>query len=189
MAGPPTPAFSQLTCRYTGIALPHGAATTHGFTTPAGPLADVLDAIEQFGVDLAVALTAEVTLLNITWKVGPEATGPSQLVDVGVAGSQTGSTAPPQVANLVHLRPAGVSGRFAGRFYLPGVNELSVAQDGQLTVPYAGAVLAAVEQAYSAMDAVGATPVIFPADASDPRPVEAINVSTRCATQRRRLRR
>lgn len=189
MAGPPTASFSQLICRWTGPQVPFGAVTTHGFTTPVGDINDVLDAIILFAEEIVVGLSNQVTLSEIDWKVGPVATGQTVTVTTNKQGGQTTPAATPQVAYLVNLVPTGISGRFGGRFYLPGVGEGAVDQTGALDPSAYEIIQGGVLAAYAAMDVVSAEPRIFPVGSSDPRAVEAVLLSGRVATQRRRVRR
>ena len=189
VAGPPSPAFSQLTVRYTGSSLPFGAVTTHGVTTPVGALDDVILQIHDAAQSLGSCLTPDVTVDDVLWKVGPEATGPSILIDVGQVGVRSGSAAPPNVANLVRLPVVGLSGRYGGRFYLPGVAEEDVNPNGTLEPDYAAAVLGGVESFYELLEEVEALPRVFSSNGGDPREVASVQVALRVASQRRRNRR
>lgn len=189
MAGPPTPAFSQFVCNYTGSGVPLGAVTTHGFTTPSELFAEVVLAAEDFGQGIMNCVSNTITLDSITWKVGPVATGSTYEIPLVIAGGEAGQPFPPQVATLVSLSPAGVSNRFGGRFYMPPTIEEASNGGGVIT----GSVLAeyqtSIEGAYAAMAAVGSDPVIFSPTSSDPRDVDGISVQGRFGTQRRRNRR
>lgn len=189
MAGPPTAAFSQLRVRWEGTSLPYGALTTHGITTPTGPFADVQLAIADFAGILLEQLSGDVNIPYIDWKVGPEATGPTFRQVVGLAGDLAKPTAPPNATILVRATVAGVSGRFAGRFNLPGADETQIDGAGNLFDVYGGEINNKVDDAYEALAAVGGDPVVFSEAGGDPRPVEAFNVQLKMATQRRRLRR
>lgn len=189
MAGPPTAAFSQLIVNYTGIGVPLGAKTTHGITTPQGPIGDVLLAIGAAGLDLSGACTAGITIESIDWKVGPVATGPTVNVPVQINGARPGETAPPQVATLVRLPVVGATNRLAGRFYIPGVSEGSISAGGVLDNAFIDSAQGAVEAFYATLLSVGSEPRVFSSLSSDPREVVAVQVQPLVATQRRRLRR
>lgn len=189
MAGPPTAAFSQLTVRYTGVGLPFPAVTTHGFTTSSSPIGDVTDAIATFGDELAQAISTFVTVDSILWKVGPVATGQSVVVGVNHPGEVVGGMAPANTAALVTLSLADVSGRFHGRFYLPGMVEFGIDDSSNLTTDHQTTIQAAVATAYAAVSLVGMEPVVFSSVSSDPTAVEAVLTQRRVSTQRRRMRR
>lgn len=169
--------------------LPFGAATTHGFTTPVGDLTAVTDAITAFADALAFKLITGIQIPSVTWKVGPEATGPSVEIAVNAVGSESGSPATPNTAYLVNLPVVGMSGRFGGKFFLPGVAEGSVNGDGGLVGAFQTSLQSAVVDAYNAMATVSSQPFVFPANGGDPHEVDAVLVNTRAATQRRRMRR
>jgi len=189
MAGPPTAAFSQITLRYGGSALPFGAVTTHGFTTPTGDLNDILDGIANFADEMRQALTNDVEIEDALWKVGPVATGQTIILPLGLTGGQGAPAAPPNVATLVRLSALDISGRFAGRFYLPGVNEAGVSANGLLSGGQLDLVQASVLAAYAAIGLVGAEPRVFSSVSSDPRIVESIQTQQRVGSQRKRNRR
>lgn len=189
MAGPPTSAFSQLAVRYTGVGLPFPAITTHGFTSPTSPLGDVLLAIVEFGGLIAEALSTFVTVDSVSWKVGPVATGQSTNVPVNAAGSVVGGVAAANCAALVRVSALDISGRFHGRFYLPGLPEFAIDDSSNITTDHMLTLQGAVDDAYAAVLAVGMEPRVFSSVSSDPRTVEAVNVQRRVSTQRRRMRR
>lgn len=189
MAGPPTAAFSQLIVRYGGTGLPHGAVTTHGITTPVGDIGDVLLAIEGAATEFAACMASSVTILDVLWKVGPEATGPSTVVPVGIIGSSADPQCPPQVAYLIRLPVVGLSGRFAGRFYLPGCIEPEINHAGLMNPGLFTAVQNAALDFYADLATVGSEPVVFSTVSSDPRTVDAVQAQLQVGTVRRRNRR
>lgn len=189
MAGPPTSAFSQVTLRWTGSALPYGAVTTHGFTVPTAGAGELTDALSDFASRMRECVAQAVTLEDLILKRGPVATGPSVLLSVGLTGTQVAEPLPPQVASLVRLTVADVSSRFAGRFYLPPSTENATDGGGLINGGTYEAMQTSITEAYAALAEVGMAPRIFSADSSDPRIVESVLLQRRFGSQRRRNRR
>lgn len=189
MAGPPSAAFSQLIVRWTGAALPFPAITTHGFTTPVGEVGDVLSTIEGAVGALRSYASTFVTAESVTWKVGPVATGQSVTLPINLPGLTVGGVAPANVAALVSLAATDISGRFHGRFFLPGIVEFGIDDSSNLTNDHRATIQDAVDDFYTIMAEVEAEPRVFSTISSDPRTVENITVQRRVSTQRRRMRR
>lgn len=109
--------------------------------------------------------------------------------NVGAAGSQPAPFMSPQVTMLVQ-KSTGLAGRTnRGRMYMPCISEGNV-DDGGFIVPSALAVFqAAADQFETDLD-LAAIPmtILHTNPALTPAPINALIVSSKVATQRRRLR-
>lgn len=189
MAGPPTSSFAQISLLFSDLNATYPGAVTIGVLNPGynDTLRNELDLLLDDAVPSLFG--AAVTVTEALYKVGPSASGPTFVIGGPYAGGISGAPSSPQVAVLVRKDVLAVSGRFAGRFFLPAPPEGSVADQGLLTTATLNAYTSAANDFYNALDAVGCQPYVFAADSSDPRPVSAFSVQGRVATQRRRLRR
>lgn len=189
MAGPPTAAWSQLTWLWGGPAVPTGRAAftlgiRHGADAP-----DILDAAETLFDDLEPVLSASLRCDEVRLKQGPVATGPTFVRPIGEFCDNGAEMAGPQVAVLVDKRVTGVSGRYGGRLYLPGLTEAGSAPGGQVLPDTRSALQDIFDSFYALLSGLGCDPAVFPSTGGDPREVESFQVQARLATQRRRLRR
>jgi len=194
MAGPPTPNAAQVTCVFGGEATPTGGVATAGIITPAGGFTPaVLDELADiFGDFHAEMATIATTLERIELKVGPEATGPTYTKSIGRAGEAPGTSVPPNVAVLVRKEVEGVSGKFGGRMYWPGVPEATVGPQGDITPSHLASLQTAANTLFTRLNDGDYTPAVFgSADGALPavKTVARFAVQGRVATQRRRLRR
>ena len=186
--------FAQANFKFTGTALPYGAEVTlglllEGSTTPA-LLSEDLGVLWE-----STFLQEQVSYVNIgsvLVKYGPNETGPSAEVANGGVGELVSSALTPNVSMLVHKATAlgGRSGR--GRFYVPGVREADVADDGTVSSTALAqwqTAANAFATGLAALDVAGV--VLHSADAPIDLPtlITSYEVQGRVATQRRRLRR
>lgn len=143
---------------------------------------------------LADQTSTIVTLVTVTLKVGPTATGPTFEVHPGLVGHDGGQLAPPNCCVLAqkHTTLGGRHGR--GRAYLPGISVISATLDsgGNFGATASGAVQTSLTTMQEALetDVVGgpATEVLLHSDSTTPSPILNWTVSRKLATQRRRLR-
>lgn len=193
MAGPPSGDYAQLSFLMSGIALPNGAVVTLGLKTDAPPWGvDDLNLIKTFSTALHQEMShMNVRLDTLELKVGPNDTGPTFSTSVGVAGNGTGSAAPPNTCSLTRKQVAGVSNRFAGRMFYPGVVEAQVDDAGIVSPTLMGFYQTALTTFLTSMNDAGFHPVVFSTkpEFSTPHTVVALTAQNRVATQRRRLRR
>lgn len=187
--------YAQTNFIFTGAGVPEGAEVTLGWDIggAGGDPEDLNNALDAaWGTaNIDNAYTSDVILTGLLTKFGPNATGPSHLKSVNHPGAQATSGATPQVATLWHKTTAlgGRAGR--GRLYLPGVPENAVSSAGVLdnafVVAHAGvwnALLTAMALgSYDGVVLHGAGSPI-----STPTPITTINLQSKVATQRRRLR-
>lgn len=192
----PIPAgFAQATWQFSGAALPYGAVVTAGVDlggAPPAPIQVAEDLFSAFGNTIMGQLVADVVLTGCLVKFGPDATGPSAVFSGAIAGSQVNDGSPAQVAFLIRKNTAlgGRSGR--GRWYVPGVRETSVDEAGNLLQGSIDLMQAEVDDFLIAVGAANLNLVILhQADApiQVPTALTGMQVDSRVATQRRRLRR
>jgi len=110
-------------------------------------------------------------------------------IPITVVGGGADPMAPPQVSYLVK-KLTGFAGRTnRGRFYLPGVEETAVTGAGELTATAISNLQAAANQFLNDLGTLGQEMVVLHENpALTPRPVTALVVDGRVATQRGRLR-
>lgn len=183
--------FAQINMRFTGIDTPRTAEMTFGVDHQAfvGTTAEIGDAV---GVAWAASLDAEqsndVVLSSILVKKGPNATGASAEVFPNTAGALTVSTAPPQVAILIK-KVTGLGGREGrGRMYMPGYSETNINGDGSLGSTPLADLQTQADAFYTALQTGDLQMVLLHNSATVPTDVLSLQVDSRVATQRRRLR-
>lgn len=188
--------YAQVNLRFTGDAIPTGAEITFGvaitgeLVTPGEIAAAVGNLWDTSGV--MGNLTEGVALTEVLVKNGPNATGPSAVYPLTVEGEVESPTVPANTSALVtKLTPAGGrAGR--GRFYLPGVQENGVAENGQMDPTLTANIQAALTQFLTDLDTNDIAMVVLHGAGSPittPTFVNALVVNQLMATQRRRLRR
>lgn len=155
--------------------------------TPTAMLGELLSPVQDL-VQLTCVNAA--TLVSMTLKQGPEATGPTTEVGLAISGAQGNGPIAVNTAILVRKQVGGVTNRLAGRMFwpFPPTSQINNATGG-----WTGDALEQFQDAfddfYAALLALDVSPSIFPKESSDTRPVVALAVQSRPATQRRRLRR
>jgi hypothetical protein len=131
----------------------------------------------------------DISLTSILVKNGPNATGPSAELGVGVAYSGVGLTLPGNVAVLIrkHTGSGGRKGR--GRLYHPGVFTGLLNADADTIAPASVTALANGFQAFfDDLQTAGYTPVLLHGDATTPTVITSVSCESVVATQRRRIR-
>lgn len=189
MAPLPTAAFSRISWGFSGTALPYGAVCSLGITTPEDPQDFVIDLEDLTDDTIRTMLTTTVSITSLDVKVGPEDTGATYSAIINQAGSQSAEAAPPNVCTLVKFGVSGVSSKFSGRMFLPGVNEGQVNAQGAYSNPQLDGLQGAVNDLISGLGGLGVQPHVISSKFSDPTPITSWIVDARVATQRRRLRR
>lgn len=191
MAGPPTSSFVQLNWNFSGTALAYPAAVTMGFTAPSSDPQEAVDEIATIAQEIHEDIsTTTCTLDEIVMKAGPSESGPTYTAAVNAPGAVSNDSCGPAVALLVRKVPTNISGRFAGRFYYPGVPATWVDESGGLTETG----LSVTQNAWLGFLAqlnfsFNMDPMIFRSGSSDPRAVGSFQVQGQVGTQRRRNRR
>lgn len=189
MAGPPSATFAQITWRFSGVALPRGAACTLGVTAPLGGLPALGSIAEGFAQAMEPWMVTEVHVADILIKFGPVATGPTEVYPSSANGTNATDISSRAQAWLIHKRVAGVSGRFAGRMYWPGVPESLVGGNGDASTVARLDIEGELLSFYTELGLAGSGPVVFSSQGGDPRPVERFDVDPLFGNQRRRNRR
>lgn len=189
MAGPPSASFAQITWRFGGVALPRGAACTLGVTAPFGGLSSINTVAEDFALAMRPFMVSEVEVQTIAIKVGPVSTGPTEVYNSSAIGTNGTDLSSRAQAWLIHKRVTGLSGRFAGRMYWPGVPESLVGSNGDASTLARADIEDELLAFYTELGVAGSSPVVFSASGGDPRPVERFDVDPLFGNQRRRNRR
>lgn len=189
MAGPPSAAFSEIRFLFSGSSIPTGGAQCAFGAGAVSVATDVLDAAEAFWEGMQDYTVTGITLDSIDLKVGPEATGPTISRPIGQAGTTGSNGVSPNTALLIRKAVGGVSGRFAGRVFWPGMPESELFENGSWSTALLTGIGTVCDAFYTALETETSGAYIFPASLSDPRHVTALEPQARAATQRRRLRR
>lgn len=186
--------YAQINHFFTGVALPRGAQVTYGVELDGtSNLATIGAALHTEWVTNFGAVTpTNVTLAKTRIKEGPNDVGP--FIEVGTATAGTYAAAPdsPQVAMLVTKNTALGGRHQKGRLFLPLLAEQDSDSGGNISaaaqVVYQGALTAWLADVNSVAGVVGM--VLLHADeVTAPTPVTTLVLSSKLATQRRRIRR
>lgn len=188
--------YAQVNMRFTGTSLPTGAEITFG-VQPVAPVITVED-IEDVVFDswvtagISANLVNTVSLTSILVKAGPNATGAFIEVPHALPGGVASPCVPANSSALVtKVTPfGGRAGR--GRFYLPGIQENGVAEDGRMDGTLTANIQADMTTFLEALDTADCAMVVLHGAGSPittPTSVNALVVQRLLATQRRRLRR
>lgn len=196
MAGPFNNKQAVLSLHFTGAALPYGAVTTFGFRDQNDAAIDgaaIIDDIATAAEALHQLISAgDVWLDHVELKVGPVDSGPTHSAAVNVEGEQGDHPDSPNVAYLFRKRVSGMSGKYGGRSYYPGVSEGNTTAGGSVAPAAVTSYQSAMDNFLLALETVDLIPVVFSTD-PDPsgvaRDVVAVTLQPKVATQRRRLRR
>lgn len=188
---------AQANLRFIGAAVPTGAEITLGLAvdTFGGTPVDAGFAVAAAwnGTSIDTYQTTTVELVEVMVKFGPTATGPSGVYATSGPGTGTNQSLGPAMSYLVQKNTnfGGRSGR--GRFYIPGVPEQNADEGGELTSGVLGGLQIAMDAFYAALLAADLPPVLLHAEPdapiTTPLPITSFTVSSKIATQRRRLRR
>lgn len=185
--------YAQVNLHFGGPALPFGAEVTFGLVLEAAATIDdvVNDMAATFstGVSYTLAMNPQTTLVEVSVKFGPNATGPSATAAIGVVGTTGTSGVSPAVCVLIHKRTAlgGRHGR--GRMYLPGLWESAVSAAGQLESGIASFFTDLWEDIRTQIEIHGHNMVLLHTDATAPTPITSLACDAAVASQRTRQRR
>lgn len=186
--------YAQVNFIHSGVGAPHGAQWTLGLQV-ADFVGSATELATQVGIDwqsagMDDAMSASVTLDSILVKLGPNATGASALVPVGVAGSQPASGSP--AVSLLVQKLTGFGGRQGrGRLYIPGVSESLIDPSGVIAGGLVSTAQAAFDDFFDKLTADDLVPVLLHAETSPvstPYHMDGFSVAAIAATQRRRIR-
>lgn len=191
MAGPPNGSFAQVTLSFQSSFLPYGAVVTWGTDYAEAPDRPTAVAISALVVEpLVEALTSSTTsTVDLSWKFGPTATGPTYTVPISVVGTVGGEQGTANTAYLIRKVHGETSGRFDGRLYWPGVSVDVISGAGNIATENLEDFQDALNVFQAAWEEDIGSLYIFPASASDPKRVNSLQIQAVCGTQRRRLRR
>lgn len=191
----PIPAlFGQINAIHTGTAIPFGAQWTLGVGT-AAYLSDLaaIDAAFETALNnsgIYQFVSSNVAMTSVLVKVGPDATGPSATFPANEPGGDT-STDYPQAAYLVTKNTdlGGRAGR--GRLFIPGVPPDNVEPGGALNGTVLTGLQTAVTDLLGELGGADLPPYLLHqagSPISTPTEITGLTVSSKIATQRRRLR-
>ncbi len=169
-----------------------------------GLAADQLEAVSQAGLEAAANVwqsriiplqSTECTFRGLFAALGPDGQGPRFQVDRATVGVKALPPVPPNTAILVQKRTALGGRRNRGRMYIPGIPEGEISGAGTITAAQLAVYNTAAEGLRTELAALSFVSecVIFhttldTAPAIAPTVITSMNVSAKCATQRRRLR-
>lgn len=187
--------YAQANWKFSGSAVPTGAEVTCGFDlgsftgSPADAAAIFISAWTNYLSPLQVV---SCDLASVLVKYGPNLTGPSAEVASGFSGIVITDGFVPSVSVLVQKNTdlGGRAGR--GRFFVPGIPENQFDESGLMSPLNAQTWQDNLDDFFAAVDVGDFSPVLLHGVTSPiatPTTVRSFTVSTRAATQRRRLRR
>lgn len=182
--------YAHVVHRFGGTGLPRGAALTHGIKLEGTQFLETRAAniATLFEDTLLVGMVQTVTYLGCLVKAGPNTTGPMAEVVRSEAGSGIDAGAPPNVSYLVRKRTALGGRTNRGRFYWPGVAETTVDPNGTIQPGTLTAQQARLEAYLSGLATAESPMYLLHNASSDPTEVIQLQIDTKVATQRRRLR-
>lgn len=183
--------YSQVNLVWTGAAAPSGAQTVFGVLNSTALTPNAIAAAVNTIVIARIVpqLLNAITYSGCNVKNGPDLTGPFGGVGASSTPAASTAAASPNVTYLLVKQTAlgGREGR--GRMFLPCVGEANVDASGNV----AGATITALATAFASvlsdLTAANLPMQLLHKSATSPTPVTSIAVSTKVATQRRRLRR
>jgi len=187
--------YCQVNLQFTGTMLPNGAEVTYGINQPdtatPGEVAAIVSTIIT-DTDVMDRFSNQLAITNIHVKFGPNATGPFADLAVNKPGQSTADMLAPNTSLLVQKRTdqGGKSG--AGRFNWPGLLGTDVTDSQQVGSTALAAFQSQFDDFLASHDAAACTMVLLHSEdvSSDVNPlvITALNVASRPATIRRRLR-
>jgi hypothetical protein len=183
--------FAQITYVYTGASVPRGAANVIGVENAGGlSIANVAIAAGEAIEPMMANLPDSVQVNEIRVKLGPDDNGPYQVFPIVIPGVLTsGETVAPNTSFLFSKQTAMGGRKNRGRLYLPGVLEGAIGDGGDLGSSWITDLNAAAALMLASLTADGLPMYILHESVDAPTEVTAMFVSSRVATQRRRLRR
>jgi len=187
--------YSQVNLIFTGVPVPTGAQVTFGVdnqTDDLSPSAIAAIVSAHYVTNLKSYLDSNASLATIRVKNGPNDTGPAVDAAGPGAGSASNSSVAPNTATLIRKVTAFGGRSGSGRMYHPCVDEAWIDEGGNL----GGGTLTALQGAWddflADLDASN-VPMVLLHNTTDvfasPTRVLGLEVQTKVATQRRRLRR
>lgn len=121
-------------------------------------------------------------------RFGPIPDGPTAANEANSSGAQPANAEPPQVATLIQKRTALGGRKHRGRLYMPWISEDNVNGGGVIDSLVLADLQTTANTWLADLEAALLPMVVLHNDASVPTPVTSLTVSSRVATQRRRLR-
>lgn len=185
-------AFGEATFVYEGPGLRYPAANVLGFVDGAALSATgyAVNFEALWTTNVMPELTADIELVRVDVKLGPNATGPSGSAASGTPGGSAVAGSPSNLAYLVTKLTAAGGRRGKGRMYLPGVAEAQVGPDGDLSNAKQDDITAALELVRTASETANHPLVVLSSDgAFSPLAITEMRCEAIAATQRRRMRR
>jgi hypothetical protein len=185
--------YAQLNFVHSGTAAPTGAEVTLGVDHVNQDL-DVIAAaaLALWEAQIIGNLTSQIRLDGVLVKKGPNDTGPSGFFPSGEEGSYGESATPPNVSLLVHkvTDMGGRQGR--GRMFIPGFREDRVSGEGIVQASDVTSINTALTTFFDGMETADLRLALLRSEGSPitaPELLTGLQLDTRVATQRRRLRR
>lgn len=187
--------YAQVNLRWTNADNEHDPECTFGLNVDlyaAGPDILAKDVSDLYGVsNFEGVQAADMTLVEVSVKYGPNATGPSAIWATSQPGVVTQDSVPSNTAVIIRKNTSdgGRAGR--GRFYFPGVPEDSVDGGGNLDGTYLTDFQGIADAFLDGLAALLAPMVVLHSAGSPittPSLVTSLTVLQRCGTQRDRMR-
>jgi hypothetical protein len=176
---------------FTGESVPLGAAITYGIALNGGSW-DPGDAgllHDAYADTLLPWQTVDTVLSETRMKAGPNDVGPTSVFSDPRSGGSGTVSAPPNVAFLIEKNTALGGRRNRGRFYMPGVPEAGVADNGFVETTTLGNLTTGAADFLARIQAEVLQMVVLHTGPSLPTVVTSLTPDPQVATQRRRLRR
>lgn len=191
--GPASAQQAQLTAVFYGPGVPNGAVCTCGLMSTEGDItAETANSlVGPWGAWHSAAASQDVGLGHIEVKVGPEASGPTYTAEVQLPGSINSPSAGPNVAMLIRKQVSGVSARYSGRMYWPGIPESLTTFGGAIAPSSVTSLQNSADELMNALSGLNLLVVVFSKleQGGQPLIVNRLVVQGTTATQRLRLRR
>lgn len=186
--------YAQANLLFTGGGAPRGAQVVIGVKVTAGvtdPLVIATGVYQSWATHILPVQSSGIVLSGCKAKMGPNETGLDATYALLTGGGNIASTVPPQVAVLVtkHTAFGGRKGR--GRMFVPGVVEGDIDAGGNLGAAQVAdwqARMTAFRTAIIGLSSVDDLVLLHSGEGEVPTPITSLNVSSKVATQRRRLR-
>jgi len=184
--------YAQINYIFSGANFSRGAQVTLGLQNTISDLnagAVATAAATAWENNLLPLQVDSLTLVEVRAKLGPNETGPEATEPVGVAGGESDTPLPPNVATLVKKVTDQGGRKNRGRFFLPGMSELAILNDGNYDPAILATLNAALGDFYADLVAADLEPVVLHTDILDsPTDINALVAQSKVATQKRRLR-
>lgn len=183
--------YSQVNLLFTGVGAGRGAQVTFGVknsapATPATVGAAVNAAMSSSSVMTSVS--SSLTYIGCIVKNGPNSTGALGGASASIPGGGNVNAVPPNVCYLFQKNTAAGGRRNRGHMYWPGPPENAIDSGGNLDPTIIGPTLTNFEAFRSALATAGYDMVLLHGDGGSPTTVTSFGLTSKVATQRRRLR-